>query len=355
MESGKLQECLLENMITNQFCLSEAQIGKEDHAHWVFTTNALFSLGVALNNGEQSEKEVRDQIYAGIRVSMELIGDVNGYPLRRHPRMDDTVSLLASYAIESETRDDKYRRSAKQWFQHYFEGYLMNLIVDQTAKSQEVLEAEKLSIEAARKAKRKNNKNEKRKKELQLLENFGEETVETTTIQYTDYVVVCRNMHCIQGHEVSQKNVKLRIIAPEGTVNEMEATCGYCSECNSYFLFEKDYRHLQTQGVLLCQIVSENQYLSAGTQVFGGLDLLPESKLHQCGYSVSASSNLTEKQRQRILASVIENDLYTKFALINFLDWLIERNEKIKHKDMSSALGKWKADRNFVANYVYEK
>ena len=49
---------------------------------------------------------------------------------------------------------------------------------------------------------------------------------------------------------------------------------------------------------------------------------------------------------------VFDNNIYSKLALLSFFDWLIERNERITHKNMSAPLEKWRADRAFVANYV---
>ena len=76
-----------------------------------------------------------------------------------------------------------------------------------------------------------------------------------------------------------------------------------------------------------------------------------QSMLRRCGYTVNATDDLSETQRQKILALVLENNLYSASELYNFLDWLIGYHGRSTRRDMSSAVAKWTADRDFVANY----
>lgn len=71
--------------------------------------------------------------------------------------------------------------------------------------------------------------------------------------------------------------------------------------------------------------------------------------------SVSMTGNstdeLSELQRHEILKRVLENKLYSKIALMSFLDWLIARSEKVTKKNMTASIQKWRSDRAYVASY----
>ena len=51
------------------------------------------------------------------------------------------------------------------------------------------------------------------------------------------------------------------------------------------------------------------------------------------------------------LKRVLENKLYSKIALMSFLDWLIARSEKVTKKNMTASIQKWRSDRAYVASY----
>ncbi len=71
-----------------------------------------------------------------------------------------------------------------------------------------------------------------------------------------------------------------------------------------------------------------------------------KSLLNRCGYNVNATDNLTTKERQRILADVIDLELMTPARIISFLEWV----EK-KHRQHIEACYKWEEDIAFVRDY----
>ena len=73
--------------------------------------------------------------------------------------------------------------------------------------------------------------------------------------------------------------------------------------------------------------------------------------LHQVGYHVSATDELSTEQRWEILKLVVDSGLYSVSGLCSFLDYLIEKNQRVTTRDMSNAIYKWQTDRNFIAKY----
>ncbi|MCD7944195.1 MAG: hypothetical protein LUH43_04825 [Clostridia bacterium] len=77
-------------------------------------------------------------------------------------------------------------------------------------------------------------------------------------------------------------------------------------------------------------------------------ELDPESFLHSYGYNVSATSNISTKIRQDILAEIMDLELLPQNKIISFLDWLIGSRTQDKNE---IARSKWIEDKSFVENY----
>ena len=63
---------------------------------------------------------------------------------------------------------------------------------------------------------------------------------------------------------------------------------------------------LQRKGKLLCQLITEHEYLTKGDSLFSGEDMKAESVLRRCGYTVNAKDDLNDQQRQGILMQVVD-------------------------------------------------
>jgi len=74
-----------------------------------------------------------------------------------------------------------------------------------------------------------------------------------------------------------------------------------------------------------------------------------ESPLMKQGYSVSKKANLSDKERHRILARILDERIMTKSRMLYYLDEFINtRKGKPMYKN---AIEKWTQDRNYVRNY----
>ena len=80
-----------------------------------------------------------------------------------------------------------------------------------------------------------------------------------------------------------------------------------------------------------------------------GSKLAQESILMQYGYNVSRTVGLTERQRQKILAVMIDNKVLSKGGIISYLDFFIHQHSS--RNNMGVAISKWEADREFVEHY----
>ena len=79
------------------------------------------------------------------------------------------------------------------------------------------------------------------------------------------------------------------------------------------------------------------------------MHLANESILMQYGYSVSQTEGLSATNRRKILAVIIDNKILSKSEIISYLDFFI--NQRSSLWNMTNAISKWEADREFVENY----
>lgn len=174
-------------------------------------------------------------------------------------------------------------------------------------------------------------------------------TADYEIIEFADLMVKTNVFKCNKNHEIEQIQAKVNVIDYFGKISEITVPAGYCKDCNCYFLLTKDFENLKRYGVILCRIVSEEVYRN--TKSNNDFDLKAESILHQAGYNVSASENLSDIQRHEILRRVVDFGLYSISGLRSFLDYLIDKNLRVTTRDMSSAINKWRSDRNYIATY----
>ncbi|MCD7776320.1 MAG: hypothetical protein LUH54_02985 [Firmicutes bacterium] len=77
-------------------------------------------------------------------------------------------------------------------------------------------------------------------------------------------------------------------------------------------------------------------------------NLNTESFLRAYGYNVSAAYNISTMSRQKMLAEIMDLELFPQGKIISFLDWLIRTRTQERYE---IALSKWIEDKKFVENY----
>jgi len=278
-----------------------------------------------------------------------MIGDINGFPLRREHSMGKLLTAYHFKATDTENLQYNKAKYKRMIFRARLERYFARLIIEQESKTKDMLLDDELDLYLMRKVRSLKKRNQEKIERLSLKNNLNIHT--TMYIEFASVVVRCNVFMCSKNHEIEEILAKVDVIAPTGEIINAEISAGYCKECNVYFIFEYDYIRLHNQGVILCQIITQKTFETSNHKHLNTNHIKPESLLHQSGYNVNSTENLTSIQRQEILRRVIDAGLYSKSGLLSFLDWLISRSQNYTKNDMSLAINKWKSDREYIANY----
>lgn len=160
-------------------------------------------------------------------------------------------------------------------------------------------------------------------------------------------LVISDNRRCTYNeHELQDVLLIVRVSSKNGDISDAQILASYCKTCDEYFILKSDYYKLKEQGVILCPIEDRTvkqkktqKYTNAGS----------ESRIHQLGYNVKKGSNFTSKQRQIILANIVENTGITKAEIKSNITRCI--NQHKKHKGYENAIVCWQNDLEFINNY----
>lgn len=161
-------------------------------------------------------------------------------------------------------------------------------------------------------------------------------------------IVITNNKECIFANHIMKDIIGiLRIATPSGKINEYKIPMIYCQSCTTYYILKKDYQTAKSKGVILCQIITRRDYenrIKNKTQVTG-----KESRIHELGYNVKKGSSYTNKQRQIILANIIENTDISKNEIQNLIRRCI--NQHKSQSNYSNAVRCWEMDYQFLSTY----
>ena len=100
---------------------------------------------------------------------------------------------------------------------------------------------------------------------------------------------------------------------------------------------------------LLCNVIEEKSYRKNYNRknYFDNLSEWPEqSILRKCGYTVSQAAGLSDPERWRILANVIDHEVLSKIEIQSHI-----RKQKSLHAKHELAIDKWQSDDDFVSGY----
>ena len=71
-----------------------------------------------------------------------------------------------------------------------------------------------------------------------------------------------------------------------------------------------------------------------------------ESILHMYGYNVSSTEDLSDKQRQIILYSIIANNVLQRWQIVDHISFLVSLNKE--KRNWENAVEKWRKDIEYV-------
>ena len=167
------------------------------------------------------------------------------------------------------------------------------------------------------------------------------------SIGIKDFVVRCNVFACVhKGHKIDNIDATIEIDEYDKR-RHVNISAGYCRQCGTYFIMESTYQKLKKKGLILCRVSDEKTYRSS--VYVNGMQLAQQSVLMQYGYNVSQTEGLTQKERRKILAVIIDNKIMSKSEIISYLDFFI--SQRAGRSSMEIAVSKWEDDRDFVEFY----
>lgn len=172
------------------------------------------------------------------------------------------------------------------------------------------------------------------------------------TIGIQDFVVKTNMFMCAHhNHHLEEITAIIYCIDKAGLVIEKQIMAGYCSECNVYYILDKDFLKLKESGSILCRVVDNSKDAIGKTGYYANLS--KESILKQYGYSVNQIDDLNSQQRQTILEFLMATKILNKTEICSYLDWFINAR-KYNTTRFRSAISRWKEDRDFVEKYMLD-
>lgn len=164
-------------------------------------------------------------------------------------------------------------------------------------------------------------------------------TANITSHDTLECVEYFRGYHKECDHLSEKVYIKIPLLLQNGDIIIRKIFGTYCPKCQKYFVLDTEFKKILCEGKIQAQI----SFSESGSH-YNGMDLSPESLLRKCGYTVSANSNVTKEQRQKLLKAIIENKLYTPSKIVTHFKFLISMNNNVVSRDMSTAISKWQED-----------
>lgn len=170
---------------------------------------------------------------------------------------------------------------------------------------------------------------------------------EYNKLDYFSVIVLSTIRACsYRNHNISDVNVQVPIILEDGTISNTKLAASYCKTCNRYIILKDDFKKIKD--IIACEVIDETVPTSLSSN--DDIEIAQkQSLLYKRGYNVKSKDNISQEQRQAILALAIDNRIMTKHSIMDHLTTLIDRGSKIEK--WYQATQKWKIDRQFVSGY----
>ena len=168
-------------------------------------------------------------------------------------------------------------------------------------------------------------------------------------ILFDDFVTLTDANSCTKNnHNIEDIDALIFILRKDGRIMPRTLPAHYCKTCNKYYITRWQFEQICDLGILMCQMITENGSKHNSSSHYYD-NLQEESILYRSGYNVKAKDDLSAKQRQMIIAMVIESGMCNNNQISSHLTWLI--NNWRDNQSMQNAIQKWTEDRDFVINY----
>lgn len=159
-------------------------------------------------------------------------------------------------------------------------------------------------------------------------------------------IVLSNTLKCSSKCKTKDIIAKIPVFIENGELSYVSVNASYCFDCNRFTILKDDFNNIKD--VAACKVSDETSYYDNSSRE--EIDIVQRNSiLFNYGYNVKSKSNLTQIQRRRILSSVIEANIMTRRNVIDHINTLIHRGEKIP--SWKSATEKWISDKEFISNY----
>lgn len=160
-------------------------------------------------------------------------------------------------------------------------------------------------------------------------------------------VVLKHTLKCSSTHKTKDVVIELPIIDYCGNVKFNKLKASYCYVCKRFTVLKNDFDKIRD--AVICKVIDETITYPISTSNSNFEFEQHKSILAQYGYNVQTKKKLSDIQRQRILALLIETGIMTQREIIDHIAVLIERGSKIE--SWNAATEKWSKDKMFVDDY----
>lgn len=164
-------------------------------------------------------------------------------------------------------------------------------------------------------------------------------------LESKDFIIRTTKYFCAEyGHHLERIKAIIHVLTASG-IKPFVVDAMYCPECDEYYISESEFNRIKLHGTLCHKVVTVNEYLKVKQNYDSWSD---KSFLSSYGYSANEQDDLSDAERQRILAFIVENDIASASRVISFLEWLIRKRGERCYK----ACEKWERDVEFVRSYI---
>ena len=168
------------------------------------------------------------------------------------------------------------------------------------------------------------------------------------TIGIKDFLIRKNIFHCAHSdHVIKDITATVSVINRSGKIEKVKVAAGYCNTCNVFFIMEPMFNHIMNRGTPLCRVYEWSKIENPSSE--GTMDLAQQSLLRQYGYTVNATTNLSQLQRIHILEILVDSGIMTKSEIISYLSFFISQRKN--NKNMQNAVAKWESDKEYISNY----
>lgn len=181
------------------------------------------------------------------------------------------------------------------------------------------------------------------------LENIDEVLEEKKSILFDNrkniLYIYSRNVICHNNnHSIESVKAYIRLSDEKEAILNIE----YCHDCGEFFISEKGYNYYRTLygflPIYFRKTTVDGKFIKSKLNIRAS-----ESPLMLSGYNVNKQIGLSQSEREKRLATLINSGVLKKYEIIAYLEMFIAVNGA--KNNMEEAVSKWEHDLKYVRKY----